>query len=61
MAGKFEVYEDRSGKYRFRLKAGNGEIVASGEAYSTRAAAEKGCESVQRAADGATITFVDSK
>ena len=27
MAGKFEVYEDKAGKYRFRLKAGSGEIV----------------------------------
>ncbi len=27
MAGKFEVYEDKSGKFRFRLKAGNGEVV----------------------------------
>ena len=28
MAGKFEVYQDRAGKYRFRLKASNGEVVA---------------------------------
>jgi len=55
MAGKFEVYEDRAGKFRFRLKAGNGEIVASGESYETKAAAKKGCESVQKAADGAAI------
>ncbi|GAA4922319.1 hypothetical protein EV188_103588 [Actinomycetospora succinea] len=55
MAGKFEVYEDKAGKYRFRLKASNGQIVASGEAYETRAAARKGCESVQKAADGAPI------
>ncbi len=32
MAGKFEVYQDRAGKYRFRLKARNGEVVAQGEA-----------------------------
>jgi uncharacterized protein len=55
MSGKFEVYEDRSGKFRFRLKASNGQIVASGEAYDTKAAAKKGCESVQRAADGASV------
>lgn len=55
MPGKFEVYEDRAGKFRFRLKAGNGEPVASGEAYETKAAAKKGCESVQKAADGATV------
>jgi uncharacterized protein YegP (UPF0339 family) len=33
MAGKFEVYKDRSGKFRFRLKASNGQVVATGEAY----------------------------
>jgi len=55
MSGKFEVYEDRSGKFRFRLKASNGQIVASGEAYDTKAAAKKGCESVQRAAEGASV------
>ena len=35
------MYEDKAGKFRFRLKAGNGEIVAVGEAYDTLAAAEK--------------------
>ena len=60
MAGKFEVYKDKAGKYRFRLKAGNGEIVASGEAYETLASAKGGCEAVQRAADGATIVETDS-
>lgn len=55
MAGKFEVYEDKSGKFRFRLKAGNGEIVAQGEAYESRANAHEGCEAVKRAADGAAI------
>lgn len=58
MAGKFEVYEDKTGKFRWRLKASNGEIVASGEAYNTKAAAIKGTESVQRAADGASVVEV---
>lgn len=49
------MYEDRAGKFRFRLKASNGQVVATGEAYETKAAAKKGCEAVQRAADGATI------
>lgn len=31
MAGKFEVYQDSAGKFRFRLKAGNGEVVATGQ------------------------------
>ncbi|WP_366180434.1 DUF1508 domain-containing protein [Actinomyces timonensis] len=55
MASKFEVYEDGAGKFRFRLKAGNGEIVATGQAYETKAAAVKGTEAVQRAAADATI------
>ena len=60
MAGKFEVYKDKSGKYRWRLKAGNGEIVATGEAYESLAGAKKGTEAVQRAADGATVVETDS-
>lgn len=55
MAGKFALYNDKAGKFRFRLKAGNGEIVASGEAYDSKAGVKKGVESVQRAADGATV------
>ncbi|WP_255620832.1 DUF1508 domain-containing protein [Pseudonocardia sp. DSM 110487] len=60
MAGKFEVYKDRAGKFRFRLKASNGQVVATGEAYETKASALKGCESVQKAADGAPIVETDS-
>jgi uncharacterized protein YegP (UPF0339 family) len=55
MAGKFEIYKDRKGEFRFRLKARNGEIVATGESYPTKAGAKKGIEAVQRAADGAEI------
>jgi uncharacterized protein YegP (UPF0339 family) len=53
---------DRAGKYRFRVKASNGQVVATGEAYQTKAAAKakKGCESVQRAADGAPVEEVES-
>jgi uncharacterized protein YegP (UPF0339 family) len=58
MAGKFEVYEDKAGKFRFRLKAGNGEVVAVGEAYESKSAAIKGTEAVQRAADGAGVVEV---
>lgn len=55
MAGKFEVYEDRAGKFRFRLKARNGEVVASGEAYETKSGAIAGTSAVQRAAADAQI------
>ena len=56
MAAKFEIYTDAKGEYRFRLKAGNGEIVATGEGYSSEAGVRKGIEAVQRAAAEATIT-----
>jgi uncharacterized protein YegP (UPF0339 family) len=53
------VYQYKAGKFRFRLKAGNGEIVAVGEAYDTMAAAQEGCAAVQRAADGAEVVEAD--
>lgn len=48
MAGKFEVYADKGGDYRFRLKAGNGEIILSSEGYSSKAACMNGVESVKK-------------
>lgn len=60
MAGKFELYADKAGKYRFRLKAANGQVVATGEAYESKDAAKKGCEAVQRAAEGAAVVEVDA-
>jgi len=60
MAGKFEVYGDKAGKFRFRLKASNGQVVATGEAYESKAAAKDGCEAVQRAAGGAAIIEADN-
>jgi uncharacterized protein len=45
---KFEIYSDASGQYRFRLKAANGEIVASSEAYESKASAKNGVASVRR-------------
>lgn len=59
MAGKFELYKDKAGKYRFRLKASNGQVIAVGEAYESKAAAENGIASVQKNAPGATTVEVD--
>lgn len=59
MAGKFEVYKDKAGKFRFRLKAGNGEVIATGEAYNTKAACKKGVASVQRNAPDAKLVELD--
>ena len=48
MAGKFECYKDKAGEFRFRLKAGNGEIILSSEGYSSKAGCENGIASVQK-------------
>ena len=58
MAGKFELYTDKSGEYRFRLKAGNGEVIATSEGYSSKAGALNGIEAVQRSAPGAEVVEV---
>jgi uncharacterized protein len=55
MAGKFELYKDKAGKFRFRLKAGNGEIIATGEAYESKASAKNGIASVQKNAADAKV------
>jgi uncharacterized protein YegP (UPF0339 family) len=55
MAAKFELYNDKAGKYRFRLKAGNGEVIAVGEAYETKASAKNGIESVKKNAASAEV------
>lgn len=55
MAGKFELYSDKAGKFRFRLKAGNGQVIAVGEAYESKAAALKGIDSVRKNAGDAKV------
>lgn len=55
MAGRFEVYRDSSGDYRFRLKAGNGQIIASSEAYSSKKACLSGIASVRANASTARL------
>jgi uncharacterized protein len=55
MAAKFEIYEDAKGEFRFRLKAGNGEVVATGESYKTKAGVIGGVDAVKRAAAEAEI------
>ena len=47
MLEKFEVYKDASGEHRFRLKAPNGKIIATGEGYKTKAACLNGIKSVK--------------
>lgn len=60
MAGKFEVFQDKSGGFRFNLKAGNGEVIASSESYTTKTAALNGIASVKKNAAEAEIVERDS-
>jgi hypothetical protein len=55
VAGKFELYKDAGGKFRFRLKASNGQIIAVGEGYETKAAAQNGIGSVKKHAGDASV------
>jgi len=52
---KFEVYEDKSGEYRFRLKATNGQVIAVSEGYKAVAGCLNGIESVKTNAVDAEI------
>ena len=52
---KFEVYTDKAGEYRFRLKARNGEIIATSEGYKAKTSALNGIESVKKNAPEAEL------
>jgi hypothetical protein len=60
MAGKFEVYKDKTNKFRFRLKAGNGEVIAVGEAYESKAGCLNGIESIRKNAPDATVVEIEN-
>ncbi len=48
MAGKFEVYTDKAGEHRFRLKAGNGENILASEGYKAKSSCMNGIASVKK-------------
>ena len=56
---KFEMYLDKAGEYRFRLKARNGEIIAVSEGYKAKAGCLNGIESVKKNAPDAEIVKAD--
>ena len=45
--GTFETFTDKAGEFRFRLKAGNGEVILQSEGYTTKAARDNGVASVR--------------
>lgn len=52
---KYEVYKDKKGEFRFRLKAGNAQIIAVGEGYKSMASCKAGIASIAKSAAKAAI------
>jgi len=48
MAGKFEIYTDKAGEFRFRLKASNGQTILASEGYKAKSGCNNGIESVKK-------------
>ncbi|GAA2532460.1 YegP family protein [Microbacterium sp. YY-03] len=59
MAGKFEVWVDKAGDYRWNLKAGNGEVIATSQGYASKASALNGIDSVRRNAADADVVEIE--
>ena len=57
---KFELYNDKKGDFRYRLKATNGEIIATSEGYKAKAGCMNGIESVRKNAPDAPIEKVEA-
>ena len=58
MSSKFEVFQAKDGKFHFRLKAANGEIIAQSQGYSTKANCMNGIESVKKNAASAEVVEI---
>lgn len=58
---KFEIYLDKQGEFRFRLKARNGEPILASEGYSAKSGCKNGIESVCKNVVGATVIGPDSE
>ena len=56
---KFELYTDKAGEFRFRLKAKNGQIIAVGESYKKKPSCLNGIESVKKNAPDAEVVKKD--
>ena len=57
---KFEVYADKAGEFRFRLKARNGEVIAISEGYKAKASCLNGIESIRKNAPDAEIVKAEA-
>ena len=56
---KFELYQDKAGEFRFRLKAANGQIIGKSEGYKAKASAKKGIASIGKNAPEAPVVIIE--
>ena len=56
---KFEVYTDKAGEFRFRLKATNGQIIAVSEGYKAMAGCRNGVASVKKNAQDSPVVMIE--
>lgn len=52
---KFEIYKDKKGEFRWRLRAANNQVIATGEGYASKAGCKNGIESVKKNAPKAEV------
>ena len=57
---KYEIYKDKAGEFRFRLKASNGEIIGVGEGYKAKASCRNGIKSIGKNAPEAPIQEIEA-
>ncbi len=57
---KFELYADKRGEFRFRLKAANGQIIAVGEGYKAKASCKNGIASIVKNAPEAAVVIEEA-
>ena len=57
---KFEVYTDKGGEFRFRLKARNGEVIAASEGNKAKVSCLNGVDSVRRNAPDAAVEKLEA-
>ena len=58
---KYELYKDKGGEFRFRLKAANGENIGKSEGYKAKASAKKGIASIGKNAPDAPVIVLDAE
>ena len=56
---KYELYLDKAGEFRFRLKASNGQIIGKSEGYKAKASAKKGIASIAKNAPDAPVVVIE--